>query len=93
MAICLGFKAHRFKEYVTNTPTTQCVRCGAITPITDRDWTDIHAALEVARSEPDHNERIRLLSVVMDDLYRLTMQDVKAYIRRQPWKPLENTHG
>ena len=56
-----------------------------MTPISDRDWADLHAALELARREPDHNERVRLLSVVMDDLYRLTMQDCKAYVRRQPW--------
>ena len=54
--------------------------------ISARDWADLHAALELARLEPDHNERVRLLSVVMADLYRLTMQDVKAYVRRQPWK-------
>ena len=54
--------------------------------ITARDWADLHAALELARREPDHNERIRLLSVVMDDLYRLAMQDCHAYVRRQPWR-------
>ena len=60
-----------------------------MTPISDRDWADLHAALELARRERDHNERVRLLSVVMDDLYRLTMQDVKAYVRRQPWLLVE----
>ena len=54
--------------------------------ITARDWADLHTALELARREPDHNERVRLLSVVMDDLYRLTMQDCKEYVRQQPWK-------
>ena len=57
--------------------------------ITARDWADLHAALELARREPDHNERVRLLSVVMEDIYRLTMQDVKAYVRQQPWKRKE----
>ena len=59
--------------------------------LSDRDWADLHAALELARREPDHNERIRLLFVVMDDLYRLAMADCKDYVRHQPWKRLETT--
>ena len=59
--------------------------------ITDVDWADLHISIELARREPDHNERVRLLSVVMDDLYRLTMQDVKDYVKHQPWKRLETT--
>ena len=54
--------------------------------ITEYDWAELHVSIELARREPDHNERIRLLSVVMDDLYRLTMQDCKEYVRRQPWR-------
>ena len=62
-------------------------------PLSAEEWGDLHAAIEVARRAPTHEERVRLFSVVMQDLERLVLAEIREYVKDQPWVPECTTVG